>query len=289
MFTNSKEVTVIGVDLGGTNVKSGRIEGNQISEKSKINISSKDSKQKVIDEVKESISGVWNEQVDGIGIGVPGLANSEKGIVYDIVNIPSWDEVHLKEEMENEFNVPVYINNDANCFAVGEKYFGKGQDIDNMVGLIIGTGLGAGIIANGHLYSGEYCGAGEFGMVKYQDKNYEAFCSGTGLKDIYNVKGEDLFKRAKNGEQEALKIFREFGNYLGEAIQTILYAIAPKMIVFGGSVSKSTEFFIEEVYKNMEDFPYPKSVENLTIEVSEINDIAIYGAAALYLDDTNSN
>lgn len=77
-----------------------------------------------------------------IGIGVPSVVDREKGIVYNVVNIPHWEEVHLKEILEACFSVPVYVDNDANCFALGERIFGEGKTVDNFVGLTLGTGLG---------------------------------------------------------------------------------------------------------------------------------------------------
>ena len=287
MKSEDTDYKIVGVDLGGTNVTAGVVDGDRITKKTQVDISADESKEKVISEVKESISNIWSGDIDGIGMGVPSLVDSKKGIVTDVINIPSWERVHLKEILEDEFEVPVYINNDANCFAVGEKYFGKGKDIENMVGLIIGTGLGAGIIANGHLYSGEYCGAGEFGMIKYKDKNYESYCSGTALQEIHNIKGERLYEKAENNDEEALQIFQKFGKELGEAIKTILYSLAPEMIILGGSVSNSTKYFLSTVKQELEGFPYQNLVDNLQIEISEVENISIYGAAALYLDYIN--
>jgi glucokinase len=78
----------------------------------------------------------------------------EKGIVYSVINIPSWHEVPLKQILEDRFGLPVFVNNDANCFAMGELYYGSGRGYRHLVGLIVGTGLGAGIVVNGRLYSG---------------------------------------------------------------------------------------------------------------------------------------
>ena len=89
---------------------------------------------------------MMNEQVDGIGIGVPSIVDPEKGIVYNVANISSWKEIHLKEILENEFKVAVAINNDSNCFTLGESLYGEGKSYTNMVGVTIGTGIGAGVV-----------------------------------------------------------------------------------------------------------------------------------------------
>jgi glucokinase len=211
--------------------------------------------------------------------------NVEKGIVYDVQNIPSWKKIHLRDLLREKFNIPVYINNDANCFATGEKYFGKAKNYKNIIGLIIGTGLGAGIIINEELYEGKNCGAGEFGMIQYKNKNFEYFCSGHFFADEFNTTGEKVFLRAKKNEPEALSIFSMFGANLGEVIKIIMYTLDPEIIILGGSISKSFEYFEAEMYKSISGFSFSNSVNNLKIEVSEIENVAVLGAAALYYND----
>ena len=144
--------------------------------------------------------------VTGIGVGVPSVVDTEKGIVYGVQNIPSWQEVYLKEFLENKYNLPTYVNNDANCFAAGEKYFGKAKEYENAVGLIIGTGLGAGLILNDRLYSGTNCGAGEFGTISFRGHNYEYYCSGQYFIQHYSTDGAALFESARSKDTKALKI-----------------------------------------------------------------------------------
>ena len=276
-----QDKVVIGVDLGGTNVTTGRINGMDLEQLEKKFISAKtNDSQVVIDEIIETIEKVFTDSVVGIGIGVPSLV--DEGIVYDVQNIPSWKEVHLKRIIEERFKVLAYIENDANCFATGEKYFGKAQDVDNFVGLIVGTGMGAGIFIKGHLYSGQNCGAGEFGMLPFKDKVFESYCSGQYFVDNYDCKGEELYNRAKNGDQEALAIFDDFGRNLGVGITAILYAIDPEMIVLGGSVSKSYKFFKDRMWDQLRGFAYSRVIDKLKIEVSEKSNIAVFGAAGLY-------
>ena len=131
-----------------------------------------------------TIEEVFDSAVSGIGVGVPSIVDVEKGIVYDVQNIPSWKEVHLKQLLEERFQVPVFINNDANCFAIGEKHFGKGKDHENMIGLIVGTGMAGGIIIKNQLYNGYNCGSGEFGMIPYLEHNYEYYSSAN-MTEVY--------------------------------------------------------------------------------------------------------
>ncbi len=106
----------------------------------------------------------------GDRIGVPIVVDCEHGIVYVVQNIPSWKEVHLKEQLESEFHLPVHVNNDANCFALGECHFGKARGYRHIVGLTLGTGLGAGSSSTAKLYNGSNCGRrAKFGTIPYKD------------------------------------------------------------------------------------------------------------------------
>jgi len=277
-------MALIGIDLGGTNVRVGKVSYNSVEEINVRRLTDKTNQDRVLKQIFNSIDQVIDKNVEGIGVGVPSVVDTENGIVYDVQNIPSWREVHLKKLLEGKYNIPVYINNDANCFAVGEKYFGKAKEYNNIVGLIIGTGLGSGLILNNKLYSGRNCGAGEFGMLPFKNKNFEYYCSGQFFENVYNQKGEEIFKLAKAGDNNSLGIFKEFGLNIGEAIKAILFAVDPQIIVLGGSISNSFQYFNKSMWKTIETFEYKKSLENLKIEVSELSDAAILGAAALYLD-----
>ena len=279
--------TIIGVDIGGTKVQAARINGQEIKQSERTLISAYGTEEQVIQEVIATIEKVINNSVSGIGVGVPSIVDVKKGIVYDVHNIPSWKEVHLKKILEEQFNVPVYVNNDANCFAVGEKHFGKGKEFKNMIGLIVGTGMAGGIIINSQLYNGHNCGAGEFGMIPYLDHYYEYYSSGQFFKNKYKTTGAELFSQAKKGEEKALQIFNEFGKHLGSAVIAILYAYDPEIIILGGSVSKAYDFYKKTLWKKLNDFPYSPTVKRLTIDISENPDIAVLGAAALYHNAQN--
>jgi len=276
--------TIIGVDLGGTKIQVGRIRQNKIEQEFSESISSGEKEEIVLQEVVAAIEKVFTKEVDGIGVGVPGLVDVERGIVYDVVNIPSWKEVHLKDWLVTHFGCPIYMNNDANCFAVGEKHFGKGRGFFNIIGITLGTGFGAGIIIHNRLYTGKNCGAGEFGMISYNGHNYEYYCSGQFFKEVHDVDGNELSIRAEKGDSAALEIFRQYGYHLGQAISTMLFTIDPEMIVIGGSISRSFRYFKDEMWKVLETFPYKPVREHLIIEVTESPKIAILGAGALYYD-----
>ena len=275
---------ILGIDIGGTNIRVGLVDQNELIRVESLLIKKESSEDEVLDNLHEMIGKFNGEKIEGIGVGVPSVVDVENGIVFDVQNIPSWREVHLKKILESRYHIPAYVNNDANCFAVGEKYFGKAKQYKDIIGLIIGTGLGAGIIINNQLYAGNNCGAGEFGNIPFKDNTYEYYCSGQYFTNEFGVSGKEISRRAADKETHAIEIFNKFGSNLGEAIKMIMYAVDPEVIVLGGSVSKSFQFFKDEMWKSIRNFSYSKSAGKIKVEVSEKENIAILGAAALYFD-----
>ncbi len=207
--------------------------------------------------------------------------DEETQMVLDVMNIPSWKIVPLKRWMEDRYKVPVAINNDANCFALGEFYFGKGRGCNSMIGLTIGTGLGSGIIINQKLYAGKNGGAGEFGMIDYLDKFYEYYASGQFFKNVYDIPGDVVFKNAQEGNNEALKMYKEMGMHLGNAIKMILFALDVELIILGGSVRYAWPYFKDAMWNQIQTFPFTRALEHLRIEISELDNAGILGAAGL--------
>jgi len=277
-------MSIIGVDLGGTNVRAGLVEGGRLAKVQSAAIRGDGPERAVLEDVFGIIDPLIEPGIGGIGVGVPSVVDLKEGIIYDVQNIPSWKKVPLKALLEERYHLPSYVNNDANCFAAGEKHFGKGKPYDNFVGLILGTGLGAGIIANGRLFSGANCGAGEFGMLPYKDRNFEYYACGQYFTNVHGTSGKALAERARKGDAAALAVFNEFGNHLGQAMKAILYAADPEVVILGGSVSRSYSFFKEAMWKAMQDFAYSITLQKIRVEISETENIAILGAAALYLD-----
>ncbi|RLD68299.1 MAG: ROK family protein [Bacteroidetes bacterium] len=276
---------LIGVDLGGTKVEAGLIEGMEVIDK-KYSLIPADSKNAsdIIDVIINIISELFDQSVKGIGIGIPSLVDRKNGIVYEVQNIPSWQKVPLANILKDKFKVPVYLDNDANCFALGEYRYGAGKNHKNFVGLTLGTGMGAGIITDGHLLKDANCGSGEFGSIPYLDSIYEDYCSGKFFRTFYNEDGQNLVEKAKSGDTDAIKAFNEFGNHLGNAIKTIMFSVDPHKIIIGGSVAKSKEAYTAALLKSVEKFPYPESVKNLEIIYTDTANIAVLGAASLYYD-----
>lgn len=279
--------SVLGIDMGGTNVRAGLVSDDKLSSVISQKINSSGSVEEVLQDLFSLTDKLINNSVKAIGIGVPGLIDADEGIVFDVINIPSWQHVPLQQWMKERYKMPVHINNDANCFALGEYYFGKGKDHRSMIGLTIGTGLGTGIVLNKKLYAGKNCGAGEFGMADYLDKYYEYYASGQFFKNVYGIDGETVFENANKGDEEAIKMYEEMGTHLGNAIKMILFAYDPEIIVIGGSVRQAWKFFNKSMWQRIQTFPYKKVVDGLQIEISELENSGILGAAALHYNAIN--
>ena len=282
------EISIIGVDLGGTHVRAGVVSGGRLAEIESARIPSSGSVEEVLNVMYKLIDPLVNKEVRAIGIGVPSVVDIENGIVYDVQNIPSWKKVELKKIMEERYQLPVLVNNDANCFALGEKYFGKGKKFHSIIGLTIGTGLGAGIIINDKLYPGVNCGAGEFGNVEYLDQYVEYYASGQFFENCYQTNGEVVYKKALDGDPLSIMIFEELGTHLGNAIRMILYTYCPELIVLGGSISKAYTLFEEKMWERIHTYVYSNTLEQFHLEVSDLENPGILGAASLYYDEQTS-
>ena len=173
------------------------------------------------------------------------------------------------------------MNNDANVFVLGEKYFGCAKAFKNVAGITLGTGLGGGLIINEKLYNGNNCGAGEFGEIPYKDSKLEDYCGSQFFKNNYDVSGKELSALAEDGNEFAIRAFAQFGIHLGNALKIIVLAVDPEIIVFGGSISKSYKYFKDSMMEQFRTLVFSKSVERLVIKVSDTENVALFGAAAL--------
>ena len=271
----------IGIDLGGTNVRCGLVENGSVVKRLSELCRSDQPEKEVVTQIKDLIHQLINPSVKGIGIGVPSVVDVQKGIVYNVQNIPSWKEVHLKDILEKEFNIPIFVNNDANCFALGEQRCGEAKSYPNVIGVTLGTGVGAGLIINNELYCGSNTGAGEIGCLPYLEHTLEFYCGSAFFPEYHNTTGKETMKLAQSGDANALIIWEEFGKHIGVLVKIILYAYDPDAIIFGGSITNAYRFFEQAMRKEMESFDYPETIKKIQIFISTRDDISLLGAAAL--------
>ena len=272
---------LLGIDIGGTTINMGLVKGSVIVSKKTVPSFEKEwTKQQTLDYLCEQINGIISPEVEHIGIGVPTLVDPAKGIAYQAANIPSWDEVNIKEAVQKRFGVPVSVNNDSNCFALGAAaMLGAGERI--IVGITLGTGLGTGVIVDGKLLDGTHCGVGEIGSLPYNGHDYEEFCSKKFFTS-HNLDGKAAADKADEGDPAMVELHNEFGRHLGEFLAVVMYAYDADCIIIGGGVANSYRHFEKSMKETLAArYPYTKGLESLRIEVLPQGDIPVLGASKL--------
>jgi glucokinase len=279
---SEKTSLLIGVDLGGTNVRAGLVKNGKIVDLHKRPISSGADQKTVLNEIFETIAAVLKPGVRGIGIGVPSLVKD--GVVYTVANIPSWRKVPLKKLLENRFKIPAHVNNDAKCFALGELHYGQARGRKNIVGMIVGTGMGCGVVINGRLYPGANGVAGELGHGPYQADEFEHYCSGRFFKREFSLDAAEIQNRADAGDFKAAEMLATFGDHFADAIMALIYAYDPEMIVLGGGVNRAYKYYEPRMRERLRMFKFQNALKRLKIVQSKKPHIAVLAAAALCLD-----
>lgn len=274
-------MNVLGIDIGGTSIVGGKIEDGRIVGQSKAGTRASEGGDVSLGVLKSVVAELVDGQTRAIGVGVPSVVDRKTGIAYNVQNIAGWDEVDIRGILEREFGLPVFVDNDANCFAFGEKIFGKGREFSNFVGVTLGTGVGSGIISAGRLLPDANCGSGEFGEVRIGGVKFDDWCGSHFFPDETGMSGAELSVLARKGDAKALKAFEEYGRRLSELVKLIVLVLDPEAVIFGGSIAKSFDFFGDAIRANLADFPYPKSIEKLQILASDSNDSGVLGAASL--------
>lgn len=245
----------IGIDIGGTKcaVVVGEYENEQIKIISRTAFATQ------VDEeptsIIEKFAEIISEEKDfkAIGISCGGPLDSKSGVVLCPPNLPKWIDVPIVEILSSRFNVPVFLQNDANACALAEWKLGAGKGTENMVFLTFGTGFGAGLILDGRLYVGKSDMAGEVGHVRLTEdgpegygKNgsAEGYCSGGGIRNIGRLFGVDktakeIAEAAKNGDGTAVEIYNTSGKYLGRMLALLMDILNPECIVIGSVFARS--------------------------------------------------
>ncbi|AZQ12723.1 ROK family protein [Shewanella khirikhana] len=224
----------------------------------------------------QAIEPQLDGSVRGIAIGVPGTVSLQNGTLLEVMNLPCLIGKPLAVDLEARFQLPVSLNNDANLFALGESVLGNKR---NLLGITLGTGVGAGVVFDGRLYSGKHCAAGEIGCFPYLDGIMEHYCSGQFFRRFAHCPGEQVRARALAGDTDALVLFQRFGEHLAELIYQTLLAYDPAEIVLGGSVSQAFSLFNDALWQRLAERADVSRLEGLSIRPSTEANAALIGAA----------
>ncbi|MGA1868861.1 MAG: ROK family protein [bacterium] len=307
----------IGIDLGGTNLRGGAVTmDGHITHSAIKPTHAQQGVEHVIHNLKACIDELIASQnpspLLGIGIGCPGIIEIKSGVIHTSPNLPGWNDVPLKQIIEEHFRVPVYIENDANTIAYGEKWYGAGRTVSSLICLTLGTGVGGGIILDGKIWHGCMGMAGEVGHMTIIYDGITCNCGNRGCLEAYasasalvkrtlellneghkstlshicgkgeEVTAEIIYKAAKENDALSRRILHDIGIYLGIGIATLINLLNPEMIVIGGGMSHSWDMFypsmVEEIRKRAFDIP----VKSAQIVRAQLGDNAgIIGAVAL--------
>lgn len=298
----------IGIDLGGTTVSIGLVNDQyEIVEKIEGMSRCEKGADAVIDRIAEMMEKLLQKagkpSVSAIGLGCPGILDREMGTVIYSNNI-KWHQVPVCQKLKERFQVPVYVENDANCAAVGEYLAGAGRSSSHMIMVTFGTGIGGGIILDGKLYLGKHGNANIIGHVQIERNGRECTCKRKGCWECYastrallssakqagmfaglsddQIKGQLFFNALKKNEETAVKVFEDYVDYVAEGIANLINIFDPERIVIGGGISAQGEVLLAPVKEKVKRKIYFKEMETAEIVCSALaNDAAIIGAANL--------
>lgn len=308
---------VFGVDIGGTTVKLGLFDNSgNVLDKWEIPTRTENGGTNILPDIAQSIQDKMSEKnidkddVAGVGVGAPGPVDGA-GIIHKAVNL-GWDEMNLKQELSTLLSgMRVEGGNDANVAALGEMWKGGGQGYANLVAVTLGTGVGGGIIINGKIMTGATGSGGEIGHIHVEDEESEAcgcgnygcleeYASATGITRLANrklqasdkdsvlrqgeVSAKTVFDAVKAGDELAIEVAQQFGDYLGKGLAVIAGVINPEIFVIGGGVSKAGEVLFDYIKPAFDKTVFHGCKDTKFALATLGNDAGIYGAAKMVLD-----
>lgn len=307
---------VVGVDLGGTKIYTALVdlEGNIIKEKTVETLAHEGEQAvmgRIVDTINYVIDGTDKNLIKSIGIGSPGPLDVKNGIIIENSNLP-FKNFAIVKTIKETYDLPTYLDNDANVATLGEFMFGAGKGTENMVFITASTGIGGGAVLNGKLFRGSTgnalevghmtvategprCGCGNLGCAEalgsgtaIGKRAKEAVLSNavTSLKNYENVTAKEVFKEAANGDRVAKNILNTSLTYLGIAVANTITNFDPEKVVVGGGVVNGGDIVIDTIRNVVEERCMAAFVENCTIEKAILGGKAgVLGAAALAITE----
>lgn len=306
-----------GVDVGGTTIKMGFFEtSGKLIDKWEIKTDTSDGGENILSDIAKAIDnklaqeGISKNDVQGVGVGVPGPVNS-KGIVLKCVNL-GWGVFNVEEELASLTGLKVKAGNDANVAALGEMWQGAGKGSEDMVMVTLGTGVGGGIIVDGKVIAGANGAGGEIGHITVNDDEIEAcncgqygcleqYTSATGivrmakrklaktdeetsLRSVEELSAKIIFDEAKKGDKIAGELVEELGKILGSTLSNIAAVTNPEVIVIGGGVSKAGQILIDTIHKHFTESVFHACKDTRFVLAGLGNDAGMYGCVKMLLD-----
>jgi glucokinase len=311
--SNIRRMTLsIGIDFGGTSIKSALVRGGEIVRRGEpIDTQRCGAPDAIIDALVRLIAELADGHpgVGAVGLGLPGLVDSVNGVIHELTNVPGWSEVPLRKILSERTGLPITVENDAKAMAYGEFKHGAAKNARHIVCVTLGTGVGGALILDGRLYRGAQLGAGEIGhmSIDYQGKagpfgNFGCLEEYVGNSQIahraserYRAAGRDLSpeqcapvdlqKAAAEGDAIALQVWEDLGAELGAALASVVWVINPDIIVIGGGVAQAGELIFDPIRRAIRGRTSEVIHHNLRIVPAALgNDAGIIGNAILALE-----
>ncbi len=310
----------IGIDLGGTNIAIGLVDNNGmiIYKDSVATLPERNYQEIINDMVKLSLkvveqAGYKINMVQSIGIGCPGTPDNEKGLIVYANNFKDFYDIPIREEIQKSINLPVYIENDANCAALAESISGITKGVNHSITITLGTGVGGGVIINNRIYSGFNYAASELGHIllimdgepctcgrngcwevyasagalvkqtkRAVEKNPQSLINAIVNNDIDNINGKTAFDAARQGDKVAKEIVSKYIKYIAEGLISVINAFQPEIIAIGGGISKEGDYLLNPLKDIVDKNIYTRKVPQTQIKIAKLgNDAGIIGAAML--------
>ena len=312
---------VIGVDLGGTQIRALRTDlaGEKAARAEQLTLAQQGQQavvSRILETVREVMAGIPREEILGLGIGAPGPIDSA-GVVHDPPNLPGWKGVSLVDELAGPLGLPIYAGNDANLGALAEYRFGAGAGVDHLVYLNVGTGIGGGVISHGRMLTGWRGFAAELGHQTLdpdgplcgcgQPGHLEAFASGPAIaRDARKaleqgrsstipehakgpVTAKSVAAAARTGDALAIELLRQAGYYLGLGLANLIHILEPQRILIGGGVSLAGELLLEPARQTVDQRLMSSVYRGVEILPAALGpDVGLMGAAALVMQEAGS-
>jgi glucokinase len=285
---------VIGVDLGGSAIKLGRFraDGTCLQAMS-VPTPQPAYPELVLTAMVDAIARIDPlGQSGAIGVGTPGPTDAEGRIARVAINLDGWRDIPLADWLESKLSIQAVLANDANCAGLGEFWLGSGRYFRNLILLTLGTGVGGAVILDGKLFTGHHGTAGELGLITLNIDGPECNSGNRGSLEQYasiqairrrtGLEPDELGRRAKAGDTEAIAFWQDYGRHLGAGLASLIYVLTPEVVIIGGGISASGEYFFPETLAEVERRVLPSSRTGLQLLPAQLgNKAGIVGAAKL--------
>lgn len=293
-----RQKAILGVDLGGTKIMCGLVtpKGKVLGKPYTIPTGGKDTKKIIINRLFNAIEQALSivrlniTDISGIGIGATGPLDMKEGLILECPFLPTLNNYPIREVVHERFDIPVFLDNDANCFVLGECYFGSGKGYGTVMGYTLGTGLGCATVINKKIFTGATQHTCEVWPSPYRNETIEDFVSGRGISRMYkdlsgkNKSAREIAQLAYHGDRQARQTWENFGEHLGCALSWGINTIDPYIVILGGSIANAMDLFAPSMERFLRKYICKVPAEKTKVVKTMLGEHAGFiGAACLVI------